>query len=152
MSEPNIKLMAVSNVYSRLMHFVRKGDVELGHRHTYDHGTLVSTGSLLVEMMDDQGAVLSSKIFVAPTFVFVDKNRFHKLTALEDNTVAVCIHALHDDQGDLVEPDFFVESTTLARQNEETKEAPTTLIDDVKKRGLKGHQYFVSEINPFTKI
>ena len=151
MSDPKIKMMAVSNVYSRLMHFANKGDVELGHRHTYDHGTLVSTGSLLVEMLDDQGAVLSSKIFVAPTFVFVDKNRFHRLTALEDNTVAVCIHALRDDEGSLVDPDFFVESTTLARQNEETEDAPTTLIGEISKRGLKGHQYFVSEVNPFTK-
>ena len=36
------------------MHFQNKGDVELGHSHHFDHGTLVSSGSVLVEILDPE--------------------------------------------------------------------------------------------------
>ena len=109
MSQPEIKIIALSNVFSRSMHFVKKGDVELGHKHSYDHATLVSYGSVLVEMLDDAGNPEHSKIFVAPNMVFVNKNKFHRITALEDNTVCSCIHAIRTVDQDIVSPEFFVE-------------------------------------------
>ena len=112
MNRPEVKLLAVSNVFSRLMHFVNKGDIEQGHQHIYDHGTLLSSGSVLVEMIDDNGNTISSKEFVAPTFIFIKKEQNHRLTALEDNTVCVCIHALRDIDDDLIDPDFLVEPAT----------------------------------------
>ena len=109
MNQPEIKIIALSNVFSRSMHFVKKGDVELGHKHSYDHATLVSYGSVLVEMLDDAGNPEHSKIFVAPNMVFVNKNKFHRITALEDNTVCSCIHAIRTVDQDIVSPEFFVE-------------------------------------------
>ena len=50
---PEVKILAISNVYCRLMNFKKKGDVELGHFHDYNHGTLLSTGKLKVEMISD---------------------------------------------------------------------------------------------------
>lgn len=108
MSKPEIQLLAVSNVFSRMMHFVNKGDVEEGHKHIYDHGTLLSLGSVLVEMIDDDGTVISAKEFTAPTFLFIEKNKNHRLTALEDNTICACIHALRSVDQDLIAPDFIV--------------------------------------------
>lgn len=109
MSSPEIKIMCISNVYSRLMHFKRKGDVEHGHRHSFDHGTLVSSGSVLVEILDSiTKETISKKEVVAPNFIFIDKDKYHKLTALEDNTVCACIHALRTIDGELLDSDFLI--------------------------------------------
>lgn len=114
MSSPKIKIIAISNVYCRSMHFEKAGDIELGHCHTYDHGTLVSTGRLLVEMLTDAGEVISSKEFTGPAFVFISKLCMHRLTALEDNTVAVCIHAMRDIEGNILDTDFLVDEKWFA--------------------------------------
>ena len=107
---PHIEVLAVSNVYSRLMYFQKAGDVEIGHSHTYDHGTLVSYGSVLYEVLDGpDGEVVAAKKFVAPGFVFVEKDKYHRITALEDGTVCACIHALRTVDEDLVSPDCLIE-------------------------------------------
>lgn len=113
MSSPKIKVMCISNVYTRLMHFQNEGDIELGHSHDFDHGTLVSSGSLLVETINPKtNDVISQKVVDAPNFVFIEKHKFHRLTALADDTVCACIHALRTNDGELLEPDFFVEQLT----------------------------------------
>ena len=114
MAEPKVKIIAISNVYARCMYFEHKGDIELGHCHTYDHGTLISSGSVLVEMLDDDGTVIGSRPFVAPSFVFINKMHKHRITALENKTVAVCIHAMRDVQGNLLSPDFLINEKWFA--------------------------------------
>ncbi len=114
MNNPEIKILSVSNVFCRLMHFKHKGDVEEGHCHTFDHGTLVSSGKVLVELLNDDKTVEASREYNAPHFIFIDKDRLHKITALEDNTVAVCIHALRDITGELLDPSFFVDQKIFA--------------------------------------
>jgi len=109
---PEIKLIACSNVYSRLMHFKRAGDIELGHRHSYNHATLISAGSVQVDILDEESNTTSSKVFNAPTMIYISKDDFHKITALEDDTVCVCIHALRTIDEELVEPDFLVDAIT----------------------------------------
>lgn len=137
MSKPEIQLLAVSNVFSRLMHF-KKGDVEEGHKHIYDHGTLLSTGSVLVEMLDDEGNVLGAKEFVAPTFLFIEKNKNHRLTALEDNTVCACIHALRSVDDELIDPDFLV--TPI--QYDKGMDKVADLADKIKEKYNKQMKYF----------
>lgn len=108
---PIIKIISVSNVYTRMMNFISKGDVEIGHSHTFDHATLVSSGSILYEVLDGpDGKSLSSKEFKAPTAVFVEKNKFHRITALEDNTMCACIHALRDKHDDILDPEFIIDT------------------------------------------
>jgi len=109
MSSPEIKIIAVSNVFCRLMHFVEVGDVEYGHQHSYDHATLVSTGSVVVDVLDDNDVVVSSKVFTAPNMVFIHKDKRHRLTALEKNTVCSCIHAVRDVEGEILDPEFLPE-------------------------------------------
>jgi hypothetical protein len=94
------------------MHFKHKGDMELGHTHTFDHATLVSSGAVLVETLDDNFNITSSKEFYAPNMVFIDKNKKHRLTALEDNTVCGCIHAVRTMDEEIVDPDFLIEPAT----------------------------------------
>jgi len=111
---PEVKILAVSNVYCRLMNFKKKGDTEISHYHDYDHGTLLAAGKVRVEMVDDRNIPISDKVFEAPTFILIKKNMRHVLTALEDNTIASCIHALRVSTGDIVDPDFLIEETELA--------------------------------------
>lgn len=118
MGLPKIKLLCVSNVFSRLMHFKKSGDVEVGHRHVYDHGTLISSGSVLYEVLDSyDGNVVSSKKVFAPNFIFVEKNKYHRITALEDDTVCACIHALRTNDEELVDPDCLIQKL----EDEDTK-------------------------------
>jgi hypothetical protein len=109
-SSPEVTLICISNVYSRLMRFKNKGDVEVGHKHTFDHGTLLSSGSVLYEIIDENNNnTISSKVFHAPNFIFVDKDKKHRITALKDNTVCACIHALKTNDQELLDPDFLIE-------------------------------------------
>lgn len=116
MSTPEIKIIAISNVYCRLMHFVNVGDVEVGHWHTYDHGTLISSGEVLVEQLDDDGEVVASKVFTAPALVFIPKESKHRITAMKANTVAACIHAMRSIDGELLAPDFLVDEKSFANK------------------------------------
>lgn len=123
---PDVKILAVSNVYCRLMNFRKKGDQELGHYHSYDHGTLLAKGSLLVEKTDDNGNPLESRVFTAPTFIFIKKDVRHVLTALEDETIATCIHALRTIDETIIDSNFLIEEKELADRVEiATEEVPT---------------------------
>lgn len=119
---PKIKILAISNVYCRLMNFEKAGDIEEGHTHTYDHGTLLSKGKLKVEMLEENDTIISSKIFEAPTFVYINKDKKHKLTALEDDTVACCIHALRTIDENIIDPDSFIESTEIPETEKDVSE------------------------------
>jgi len=109
MPNPDVEVIAVSNVYSRMMYFRNAGDVEIGHSHVYDHGTLVSFGSVKYEVLDGyNGSVVAEKTFVAPSFIFVEKDKYHRITALENGTVCACIHALRTIDEDLIPPDCLI--------------------------------------------
>jgi len=72
------------------MNFKAVGDVEYGHTHQFDHLTLLAHGSLQVTV---DGVATK---FKAPHMIYIHKDKHHELVALEDNTVAYCIHALRD--------------------------------------------------------
>lgn len=114
MNRPEIQILAVSNVYCRLMSFKKTGDQEIGHHHEYNHGTLLAKGKVLVEKFDDDDNLVSSKVFTAPTFIFIEKEVIHKITALEDDSLATCIHALRDLDDKIIDPSMVIESTKLA--------------------------------------
>lgn len=100
MEQPDVKLGCVANLYSRQMHFKKAGDKEFGHAHCFDHLTLLASGSLkvIVEGVETD--------FIAPFMIYIAKDKLHELIALEDNTVAYCIHALRDgdDVNDIIDP------------------------------------------------
>lgn len=72
------------------MHFEKSGDVEQGHAHQYDHLTLLASGKLKIKIKEKVTE------YSAPYMIFIHKDVQHELTALEDNTVAYCIHVLKD--------------------------------------------------------
>lgn len=117
MASPIIKIIAVSNVFSRIMHFQNAGDVEMGHKHIYDHATLVSSGTVRVDILNDSG-IESSREFTAPDMVFIQKDKRHQLTALKDNTVCACVHALRTVDETIVSPDFLISPMTSENKGE----------------------------------
>lgn len=99
MNSPDIQIGCVANLYSRMMHFQRAGDTEVGHTHQFDHLTLLAKGRLKVTV---EG---TSTEFTAPHMIYIHKDKVHELEALTDNTVAYCIHALRDkDTGEILDP------------------------------------------------
>lgn len=92
---PEIKIGCVANLWARQMYFRNAGDVEQGHTHQFDHLTLLAAGSLKVTV---EGIATE---FHAPNMIYIHKDKMHELVALQDDTVAYCIHALRD--GDRVE-------------------------------------------------
>lgn len=100
MSYPETKMVCVSNLWVRQMHFLKAGDQNEGHVHNFDHITLLSKGSVAVDV---EGSVTE---FKAPHMIYIAKGKAHYLKALEDNTVACCIHALRtgEREEDILDP------------------------------------------------
>jgi hypothetical protein len=97
---PYVQIGCVANLFSRQMHFKSAGDLEHGHRHPFDHLTLLASGALRVTVNG------KTTDFKAPHMIFIKAEYQHELVALKDNTVAYCIHALRDGDGvgDIIDP------------------------------------------------
>lgn len=100
MSYPETKMACVSNLWVRMMHFTKAGDCNEGHIHNFDHITLLSKGSVEVDVEGNK------TIFNAPHMIYITKGKRHFLTALEDDTVASCLHALRtgEREEDVLDP------------------------------------------------
>lgn len=104
MNQPDISIGCVANLYSRMMHFQKAGDTEIGHIHQFDHLTLLAKGRLRVVVGGKES------IFTAPQMIYIKADKVHELTALTDQTVAYCIHALRDKQtNDILDPSMIPE-------------------------------------------
>lgn len=123
MNSPKVQIVAISNVFTRLMYFEKKGDTEAGHKHSYDHATILSSGSVLYEVLDAPGGnTVAQKVFQAPGYIFVDKDKHHRITALEDGAVCLCVHALRTIDEEIISPDSFIEPM-YSTNNGEIKQA-----------------------------
>ena len=100
MSRPTIHVGCVANLWSRMLHFHHAGDTEQGHTHQFDHLTLLAKGRMKVTV---EGKATE---FSAPHMIYIHADKTHELIALEDATVAYCIHALRDGEGvgDILDP------------------------------------------------
>lgn len=110
---PDASIGLVSNLWSKMMHFKKAGDTEQGHAHVFDHLTLLAKGSMKVTV---NGV---STNFTAPHMIFIKKESIHELVALEDDTVAYCIHALRDGNGvdDIIDPSMIPDGAKLTVEN-----------------------------------
>ena len=99
MALPENRFTCVSNLWLRQMVFKNAGDANEGHTHNYDHVTLLTTGSVRVHV---EGNVTE---FKAPQMIYIKQGKSHFIEALEDNTIAFCVHALRDNEtGDILDP------------------------------------------------
>jgi hypothetical protein len=86
------------NIWVRMHHYDKAGDTHNGHKHHFDHVTLVTQGSVLCEVEGNE-----PKVFKAPTFIVIAKDKMHKFTAQEDNTNYFCVYALRDIDGNVTD-------------------------------------------------
>lgn len=100
MNFPETKITCVSNLWVRMMHFKKAGDLNEGHSHDYDHITLLSKGSVEVYVEGQKTT------FKAPHMIYIAKGKRHHLVALEDDTIASCVHALRsgEREEDILDP------------------------------------------------
>lgn len=100
MSYPDTKMICVSNLWLRQMHFEKAGDFNEGHTHDFDHITLLARGSVTVDVNNEKTD------FTAPHMIFIAKGKPHFLTAKEDGTLAYCVHALRsgEREEDILDP------------------------------------------------
>jgi quercetin dioxygenase-like cupin family protein len=90
MAYPEVKMSCVKNLWTRQMYFAKAGDANEGHIHNYDHTTLLAYGSVRVHV---DGKTTD---FKAPQMIYIQAGKSHHIEALEDGTVAYCVHALRD--------------------------------------------------------
>lgn len=99
MALPENKYTCVGNLWLRQMHFANAGDANEGHVHNYDHVTLLAHGSVVVHVNG------KSTEFKAPQMIFIIRGQEHYMEALEDGTIAYCVHALRDkDTEEILDP------------------------------------------------
>lgn len=108
MSYPETTMTCVSNLWVRMMHFVKAGDRNEGHVHNFDHITLLSKGSVEVDVEGNK------TVFKAPHMIYIAKGKAHFLTALEDGTIASCLHALRtgEREEDVLDPSMIPAGVT----------------------------------------
>jgi len=92
------------NIFIREMSLQKKGDIVQGHTHNFDHTTYVVRGSVLIESLNPDGSVKQSAIKTAKdgkNWVLIKAEVCHKITALEDNTMAHCIYSHRTPQDEI---------------------------------------------------
>ena len=100
MAYPDTKMSCVKNLWTRQMYFAKAGDANEGHVHNYDHITLLAHGSVKVHVEGN------TTEFKAPHMIYIQAGKSHFIEALEDGTVAYCVHALREKgTEDIIDPD-----------------------------------------------
>jgi quercetin dioxygenase-like cupin family protein len=86
------------NIWVRQNVLPKAGDTFGGHKHHFDHVSLLTKGKVKVEVEGHP-----AKEFKAPTFIVIKKEHNHNFIALEDDTNWYCVFALRDLDGEVVE-------------------------------------------------
>lgn len=92
----------LGNIFVRPNHLENVGDCMEGHEHNFDHVSFVTSGAALAEGKSPDGTV--KKVTVrAGGYVLIRKEVHHKFTALEPNTIVLCVYAHRTPQGEVSE-------------------------------------------------
>lgn len=86
------------NIWVRQNVLANAGDVFSGHKHYFDHVTLLVSGTIEMEVDG-----YPPKQFVGPTFIVIKKEYAHKVTAITDNAIFYCVFALRDINGEVMD-------------------------------------------------
>lgn len=99
-NRPSVQIGCASNIYIRMMTFHKAGDVEHGHSHNFNHISFLSKGRVKINVDGVE------KTFQSPHMIMISKEKKHEITALEDDTILCCIHALRNsDDTEILDPD-----------------------------------------------
>lgn len=91
-----------ANIWIRQKKFSAINETIGGHKHKYDHVSLLTSGKVKVEVDGFE------KEFTAPTFIVIEKDKIHNVTALTDDVVWYCVFAHRDINGDVYDAELNV--------------------------------------------
>ena len=80
------------NVYIRPNRLEKVGDKVEGHKHNFDHTTIVFQGAVHVRAVLPDGTVREAD-FVSPAHFLVRKDVEHEISALQPLTVFWCVYS-----------------------------------------------------------
>ena len=86
------------NIWVRQNQLEHSGESFDGHKHFFDHVTLLVKGTVRVEVEGKE-----AKEFTAPTFIVVRKDHEHKMTAVTDDVLYYCVFALRNLDGEVID-------------------------------------------------
>ena len=81
---------------------VDAGAVLKGHRHAFDHTTIVFSGAVHIKGTLPNGTVIEQD-FHAPAHCLILANVEHEITALADDTTLWCVYSHRTPQGDVTQ-------------------------------------------------
>lgn len=90
------------NIFIRPMKFEKAGNKVDGHKHNFDHTTVVFKGGVHVKAKLPGGQVIE-RDFMAPSHFLVKAEVEHEITALVDDSEAWCVYSHRTPQGDVVQ-------------------------------------------------
>lgn len=90
------------NIFIRPMRFDKAGDKRDGHKHNFDHTTIVFKGAVRVKATLPNGAKID-RTFTAPSHFLVKADVEHEITATADDTEAWCVYSHRTPQGEVVQ-------------------------------------------------
>lgn len=90
------------NVFIRRNRLPATGDAVNGHKHNFDHTTIVFKGAVHVRAVKPDGTVLE-RDFEAPAHFLVKADVEHEITATEPNTEFWCVYSHRTPQGRIVQ-------------------------------------------------
>lgn len=99
-------LELVGPVGIRQIHLEKQCESHQGHQHNYDHTTVIIRGRVKVQYRyekDGQTVEGESEEFGQGETIFIRKNVFHTIIALEDNTLYFCVFSHRDFDGIVTE-------------------------------------------------
>ena len=86
------------NIFVRKNPLTKVGDAVNGHKHNFDHTTIVFKGALHVKAVLPNGSVVE-RDFTAPAHFLVRADVEHEITATADDTEFWCVYAHREPQG-----------------------------------------------------
>lgn len=91
----------ISNLWVKQMLFQKTGDCHPGHKHNFDHQTLLAKGSVEINVNGKK------TVFNAPSIIFIKAGLRHGMIAMEDDTIVYCVHPLRDGEQveDIIAPE-----------------------------------------------
>lgn len=95
------KISVVAHQWIKMMEFQGAGDIMEGHKHTFDHNTILAIGRFEVEVEGEKYE------YEAPRVLKILKGKEHSIKSLDEYGLAFCLHILRDGERveDIVDPD-----------------------------------------------
>ena len=101
---PQVKITTISNLWVRQMNFTHKGDTEKGHKHVFDHPTLLAYGKFKVYVEGEFAIYDADEL--GGIVLYIEKGKEHAIECISEKGLGFCLHPIRDGERveDIVDP------------------------------------------------